>query len=289
MSRIAYVNGRYAPHNHAQVSIEDRGFQFADGVYEVIWVANGRLVDEIPHLDRWDRSLVELHIAPAMARASLRQVMAQVVKRNRVRDGILYMQQTRGASPRNAPFPNSIAPTLTMTARNQPLPSDDLVENGGVLGSVPEIRWSRCDVKSVALLANVLSKQSARECGATEAVFVREADRVVTEGGSSNVFMVDPNGTLVTHPATTAILGGITRERVIKLASELGIPVELRPFTLDEALAAREVFVTSTTLAVLPIVRIDESAIGNGHPGSISLQLNQAYRGFCRAPEGHRT
>jgi D-alanine transaminase len=280
MSRIAYVNGQYLPLADASVSVEDRGFQFADGVYEVIAIDAGHFVDEIPHLDRWDRSIAELKLPPAMARAAMRRIMAEVVRRNRVRKGILYMQLTRGQARRDAPFPAKARPSLVMTCRRQSLPSDTQTQTGTAVLSVPEIRWSRCDVKSVALLPNVLAKQRAREAGAYEAWFTRESDGVVTEGGSTNAFIVDADGRLVTHPATNAILGGITRDRVICLARATGITVEERPFTLTEAKAAREAFMTSTTTGVLPIVRIDDSAVANGKPGSIALTLLDHYRTF---------
>ena len=281
MSRIAYVNGRYVRQADAAVSVEDRGFQFADGVYEVICIHGGRFVDEIPHLDRWDRSLAALALPPALPRSALRQAMARMIRRNRVRDGILYMQLTRGAARRDAPFPNRATPTLAMTARNQRLPGAAQVEAGGRLLSVPEIRWKRCDVKSVALLPNVLAKQKAREHGALEALFVRDDDGVVTEGGSSNAFMVTGEGALVTHPASNAILGGITRDRVLQLARGAGLTVEERPFTLEEARKAREFFVTSTTLAVMPVVQIDEAVIANGRPGSTTMDLWRRYQAFC--------
>jgi D-alanine transaminase len=285
MSRIAYVNGRYMPHSEAAVSVEDRGFQFADGIYEVIAIQNGRFVDEIPHLDRWDRSLAALKLAPAMARTAMRQAMAQMIRRNKVRNGILYMQLTRGVARRDAPFPNRVNPSFVMTARSQNLPAEAQVEAGGRLMSVPEIRWKRCDVKSVALLPNVLAKQKAREYGATEALFVRDDDGVVTEGGSTNAFMVAGDGTLVTHPATNAILGGITRDRVLQIARDAGLAVEERPFTLDEAKRAREFFITSTTMAVMPIVQIDDAVVANGVPGAASLDLHRRYRGFCAGGE----
>lgn len=283
MSRIAYVSGRYVPHAEAAVSVEDRGFQFADGIYEVISIYHGRYVDEIPHLDRWDRSLAALRLTPAMPRTAMRQAMKQMIRRNRIRNGILYMQLTRGAARRDAPFPNRSTPSFIMTARSQNLPSAAQAESGGTLLSVPEIRWKRCDVKSVALLPNVLAKQRAREHGATEALFVRDEDGIVTEGGSTNAFMVSADGKLVTHPATTAILGGITRDRVLQIAHAAGLTVEEWPFTLEEAKAAREVFITSTTMAVMPIVQIDDAVIANGKPGSTSLDLCRLYHEFCAA------
>lgn len=278
MSRVAYVNGRYRPHAEASVSVEDRGFQFADGIYEVIAIDNGHFVDEIPHLDRWDRSLAALRLPPAMPRNAMRRVMAEMVRRNRVREGILYLQLTRGRARRDAPFPRQASPSLIMTCRSQSLPSDAQVQAGTAVLSVPEIRWQRCDVKSVALLPNVLAKQRAREHGAFEAWFTRESDGVVTEGGSTNAFIVDGDGRLVTHPATNAILGGITRDRVISLARAAGMTVEERPFTLAEAKGSREAFMTSTTTGVYPIVRIDDDTVANGQPGSLTLALARHYR-----------
>ena len=286
MSRVAYVNGRYVPHKSAEVSVEDRGFQFADGIYEVIAIDRGHFVDELPHLDRWERSLGALRLKPAMPRAAMRHVMAEVVRRNRVREGILYMQLTRGAARRDAPFPRQSDPTLVMTCRPQGLPSAAQVEAGVSVLSVPEIRWRRCDVKSVALLPNVLAKQQAREHGAFEAWFTREEDGVVTEGGSTNAFIVDADGTLITHPATNAILGGITRDRVLSLARAAGIAVEERPFTLDEAKGAREAFMTSTTAGVFPIVRIDDASVANGKPGSVTLDLSARYNAFSATGTG---
>jgi D-alanine transaminase len=278
MSRVAYVNGRYIAHSAATVSVEDRGFQFADGVYEVVAIDRGHFVDELPHLDRWDRSLAALRLQPAMPRNALRQIMREMLRRNRVREGILYMQLTRGAARRDAPFPKRSQPTLVMTCRRQSLPGPVQVEAGVAVLSVPEIRWQRCDVKSVALLPNVLAKQRAREQGAYEAWFTRQSDGVVTEGGSTNAFIVTGDGALVTHPATNAILGGITRDRVISLAKAAGMTVHERPFTLDEAKAAREAFMTSTTTGIYPIVRIDDATVANGKPGSVALDLNARYR-----------
>jgi len=212
-------------------------------------------------------------------------VMAQMIRRNRIDHGILYMQLTRGVARRDAPFPSASRPSLVMTARRQWPPSVEQVEAGGRLMSVPEIRWRRCDVKSVALLPNVLAKQTAREHGATEALFTREEDGVVTEGGSTNAFMLATDGTLVTHPATNAILGGVTRDRVLSLARKAGLPVEERPFTLEEAKGAREIFITSTTLGVMPIVQIDDATVANGKPGSVSLDLRERYGAFCAQGE----
>jgi D-alanine transaminase len=285
MSRVAYVNGRYVPHATAQVSVEDRGFQFADGVYEVIAIDAGHFVDELPHLDRWDRSLAELRLPPAMPRNAMRQVMREMLRRNRVREGILYMQSTRGAARRDAPFPRQADPTLVMTCRRQSLPGPAQVEAGVAVLSVPEIRWSRCDVKSVALLPNILAKQKAREHGAYEAWFTRESDGVVTEGGSTNAFIVSADGHLITHPATNAILGGITRDRVLSLARDAGLTVEERPFTLEEAKSAREAFMTSTTTGVYPIVQIDDAPVANGSPGSLTLDLNARYMAFSATGE----
>jgi D-alanine transaminase len=279
MSRIAYVNGRYLPHAQAAVHIEDRGYQFADGVYEVIFVANGRLVDGGPHLQRLERSLAELEMAMPMPTASLGAVIAETVRRNRVRRGIVYLQVTRGQARRDHPFPKAVSLTLVVTARRAAPPASALVEQGVGVITVPDIRWQRCDIKSVALLPNVLAKQRAREAGAYEAWQV-DAQGLVTEGGSTNAWIVDTNGTLVTRPAENAILSGITRARLLALARENGIPVEERAFSVAEAQAAREAFLTSTTAFVLPVVRIDERAVGNGHPGSLTQRLRAFYSRF---------
>jgi len=276
VSRIAYVNGRYLPHAAARVHIEDRGYQFADGVYEVIAVARGRLVDGEPHLDRLERSLRELRIAMPMTRAALAAAIAETVRRNRVVDGSVYLQLTRGVAPRDHAFPARAHTQLVMTAkRSKPHPRA-WVEDGVKVVSVPDIRWARCDIKSVSLLPNVLAKQAAREAGAYEAWMVRE-DGTVSEGSSSNAWIVTGAGELVTRAAGEAILNGITRRAVISLAREEGLRLVERPFTLAEAKAAREAFVTSTSSFVMPVTQIDDAVVANGKAGSVSLALRRRY------------
>lgn len=275
MSRIAYVNGSYVPHQQASVHVEDRGYQFADGVYEVIAVRGGRFVDEEPHLDRLERSLGELKIAAPMSRRAMRIVMRQVVRRNRVRDGILYMQVTRGVSPRDHAFPREAEPAIVMTARRSRARTALAAEGVSVI-TVPDIRWKRCDIKSVSLLPNILGKQAATEAGAYEALQV-DADGYVTEGTASNAWIVTDAGELVTPAPDDTILNGVTRRAVIDLARREGLSFVERSFTVDEALAAREVFVTSTSSNVMPVVRIDDAVIADGAPGPLSRKLIQLY------------
>jgi D-alanine transaminase len=278
LSRFAYVNGRYVPHRAAQVHVEDRGYQFADGVYEVCEIRGGRLVDERRHMDRLERSLKELRIAMPMPRNALGMVFRETVARNRVRDGILYLQVTRGVARRDHAFPPpGTLPSVVVTAKNYDL---DKLEQGASEGigviSVPENRWPRVDIKSVSLLPNVLAKQAAREQGAKEAWFV-DADKFVTEGSSSNAWIVTRDGAVVTRPAEFGILRGITRTVVLEVLADHGLKLEERPFTIDEAYAAREAFVTSATQFVMPVVRIDGRPIGNGAPGLIASALRRDY------------
>jgi D-alanine transaminase len=275
MSRIAYVNGRYLPHGDASVHIEDRGYQFADGVYEVIAVADGRLVDELPHLDRLDRSLRELRIAAPVERRSLRAILREVTRRNRVRNGIVYLQITRGAARRDHAFPGDAAPALVVTARAQS-PKRSQQGAGVAVITVPDIRWKRCDIKSVSLLPNVLAKQSAVEAGAYEAWQVAD-DGHVTEGSSTNAWIVTTDRALVTRPADHAILNGITRRTVIELAGHNDYRLEERSFTLAEAKSAAECFLTSTTSWVMPVVSIDGVPVADGNPGPLTRALLSHY------------
>ncbi len=276
MSRIAYVNGEYVPHGHAAVHIEDRGYQFSDGVYEVIAVRNGVMIDGDGHMKRLQYSLDELEIAMPMSSRALTVVMAETIRRNRIRNGIIYLQITRGASPRNHPFPDFARPAVVITARRAAFPSRADEVAGGHVITIPDIRWDRCDIKSISLLPNVLAKQAAIEADAVETWLI-DGDGYITEGSSTNAWIVDKAGTLVTRPKSNAILGGITRETILKLARENGIDVVERPFTPDEAKAAREAFMTSTTSFVKPITRIDDRVIANGEPGEISRRLLSLY------------
>ena len=283
MSRIAYVNGRYVPHPDAYIHIEDRGYQFSDGVYEVAAVHDGQVIDEEPHLDRLERSLTELDMGLPLPRAALRLVTREVLRRNRVADGIVYTQVTRGVASRDHPFPDDTDGAVVLTARSMRWPSDPAEDRGIDVVSMPDERWKRCDIKSVSLLPNVLGKQAARERGAYEAWFI-DANGFVTEGSSTNAWIVDEKGRVITRDLESNILGGITRQTVIALARDAGIEVVERSFTLEEAHSAAEAFMTSTTAFVRGIVRIDGATVGNGAPGPITLRLRGLYLDYCRGP-----
>jgi D-alanine transaminase len=276
MSRIAYVNGRYVAHAEAAVHIEDRGYQFADGVYEVVAVKAGGLVDEALHVTRFERSLRELRIAPPMPRRALALVMREVIRRNRVRDGIIYLQATRGVARRDHAFPADCRTALVMTARRaRPVNRPAMAEGVKVI-TIPDIRWERCDIKAIALLPNELGKQRARESGAYEAWQV-DRDGMVTEGTSTNAWIVTGQGELVTRQTGHAILNGCTRLALLDIAGDAGLAFSERPFSVAEAKAARECFLTSTTSIVLPVVRIDDAVIGDGKPGPLGRKLLALY------------
>ncbi len=278
MPRIAYVNGRYVPHRQACVHVEDRGYQFADGVYEVCEVTRGLIIDQTRHLDRLDRSLRELRIAWPLSRSALTVIMREVIRRNHVRNGLVYLQVTRGVAPRDHVFPGpGTRPALVVTARKtDPEALARRAEAGIKVITGPENRWERVDIKSVGLLPNALAKQKAKEAGAQEAWFV-DPDGTVKEGASTNAWIVTADGTLVTRQAEFGILRGITRTTVIDVAARLGVRVEERCFTVDEAKAAREAFITSATTVVMPVVSIDGHTVANGHPGSVALALRAAF------------
>ena len=281
MSRIVYVNGKYLPHGKAAVHVEDRGYQFADGVYEVFAVENGRLADAGPHFERLERSLRELEIAPAVSRAALDHIIREVIRRNRLRIGIVYLQVTRGVARRDHGFPADASTSLVITARRGGRPSPALQDAGVNVITVPDIRWQRCDIKSVSLLPNVLAKQEARRAGAFEAWQV-DKDGFVTEGSSTNAWIVDADGHLVTRQLESAILSGITRLVLSDLAEREGIEIVERRFSADEAKAAPEAFLTSTTSFVMPVIRIDEADIGNGEPGPVTKKLRTLYEAHLR-------
>jgi len=279
VSRWAYVNGRYVPHATARTHVEDRGMQFSDGVYEVIAVVGGALVDATLHFERLDRSLSALEIAAPMRRAPLEAVLREVARRNRVSEGIVYLQVNRGVAPRNHAFPRDARPSMVVTARRgQPASSPALVEGVRVI-TIPDIRWRRRDIKSVSLLANVLAKQAAAQDGAFEAWQVDE-DGMVTEGSQSNAWMVEADGAVVTRPPSHDILTGITRTRLIDLARQDGITVIERAFTPQEAARAREAFLTSTSSFVVPVVQIDDAVVANGRPGAVTERLRALYLDF---------
>ncbi len=285
MPRYAYVNGRYLPHAQAAVHIEDRGYQFADGVYEVVPVYRGALVDEGPHLDRLERSLRELRIAMPVARATLKLISRELMRRNDLTQGMLYMQVTRGVAPRDHKFPATARPALVMTTRQTKPHGEALLTQGIKVITVPDIRWQRCDIKSTSLLPNVLAKQQASEAGAYEAWQV-DSEGYVTEGSSTNAWIVNAEGKVVTRDVGHAILNGITRITLLKQIREAGLELEERAFTLEEAKAAREAFLTSSTSFVLPIVAIDETPVGNGHPGILCGKLRARYLDYMASLEG---
>jgi D-alanine transaminase len=284
MFRFAYVNGRYVPYAAAQVHVEDRGYQFSDGVYEVCEVRDGRLVDERRHLDRLDRSLSELKIALPIARSALGVVLRETTRRNRVRDGLVYLQVTRGVARREHGFPPpGTRPSLVVTARSlDRVKQNTLAETGIAVVTVPDDRWSRVDIKSVALLPNVLARQAARDAGAREAWLV-DADGFVSEGASTNAWIVTRSGQIVTRPAEFGILRGITRTVVLEVAATQGLAVEERPFTVAEAHMAREAFATAATQVVMPVVMIDGEPVGDGKPGPVARSLRARFHETAEA------
>ena len=282
MSRIAYVNGRYVPHRAARVHVEDRGYQFADGIYEVVAVRRGHLVDEVPHLDRLDRSLGEMRMAAPMGRAALRHAMREVVRRNRVADGIVYMQVTRGVAPRGHAFPKAVAPALVITAKRL-APNYAQMEKGIAIVTQPDIRWKRRDIKTINLTANVLAKQQALDAGAYDAWLVDEAG-MVNEGTASNAWIVTKAKELVTHAPDYSILNGITRVAVKQLAEKEGYRFVERPFSRAEAIAAEEAFITGTTSWVTPVISIDGKMVGSGKPGPLTRALQRLYEAHADEP-----
>ena len=284
MSRVAYVNGRYLPLRDAMVHVEDRGYQFADGVYEVCEVRGGRLIDERRHLDRLERSLGELRIRMPLSRAALGVILHEVVARNRIGYGIVYLQITRGVAKRDHAFPSgTIAPSLVVTARRLDRARNEaLAARGIAVISVPENRWGRVDIKTIGLLPNVLARQAAIDQGARDAWFVDKAG-FVAEASSANAWIVTDAGKLVTRHADHTILHGITRSVVLVAVKEQNIAVEERAFTLEEAYGAREAFITSASQIVLPVISINGHAIGNGKPGPVAIALRKVFHRYAEA------
>jgi len=278
MSRIAYVNGLYLPQHAATVHIEDRGYQFSDGVYEVCEVRGGRVIDQRRHLARLRRSLDELDIAMPMSETALAIIMRECMRRNRVHNGIIYLQITRGIARRDHGFPPpGTHPSVVVTARSIDFAGNERTAAEGLaIITVPDNRWQRVDIKSISLLPNVLAKQAARERGAKEAWFV-DRDGQVTEGASSNAWIVTKGGKVVTRAADNGILRGITRSVLIDVIKAQGLEFEERPFTVAEAQAAREAFLTSASQIVMPVVRIDDRPVGNGAPGSVATALRAEF------------
>lgn len=278
MSRIAYVNGRYAPHVHAKVSIDDRGYQFADGVYEVCEIFQGALVDELRHMERLARSLAELRIGMPVSAGALGFILREVVARNKVSNGFVYLQVTRGVAPREHAFPpGSVRPSFVVTARPvDPLIGEIVAGKGVAVVTMPDIRWRRVDIKAISLLPNVLARQAAKERGAYEA-WLLDSDGMVTEGAASNAWIIDRSGTIITRDLDHSILRGITRTTLIELIHSLGLVLEERKFSRDEALSAREAFITGATTLITPVVAVDEQPIGDGRPGPVVQKLRALY------------
>ncbi len=279
MPRYAYVNGRYVPHRAAAVHIEDRGYQFADGVYEVVTVFGGRLIDEAPHLDRLERSLGELRIPMPMSRRAMQSILRELVRRNGLREGMMYMQVTRGVARRDHKFPPRAKPALVMITYRVDISGQSKFSDGVKVITVPDQRWARRDIKTIALLPNCLARQAAAEAGAYEAWQV-ERDGLVTEGAASNAWIVTAEGRLVTRQLDHDILHGVTRRAVLAIAGEEGVVFDERPFSVDEAKSAQEAFVTSASSFVTPVVQIDATTVTNGKPGPLTRKLLACYRDY---------
>ena len=278
MSRWAYVNGRFVPHQHAVVHIEDRGYQLADGIYEVWAVMDGKLADAEGHFARLARSLGELRIEPPMGRAALTLVLREAVRRNRVKNGLVYLQVTRGVARRDHAFPDPAPPpAIVITAKSIDRAGAEAKAAKGVsVITTPENRWGRCDIKTVGLLPNAMAKQAAREKGAYEAWFVDELG-FVTEGASSNAWIVDADGVLRTRDTNANILRGVTRHTLMDLIDREGLKFEQRPFTPAEAKAAKEAFVSGAGSLIMPVVAVDGAPVGNGAVGPVATRLRALY------------
>ncbi|MDB5465457.1 MAG: D-alanine aminotransferase [Phenylobacterium sp.] len=284
MGRIAYVNGRFLPQREATVHIEDRGYQLADAVYEVWALFDGKLTDAEGHFARLERSLSELRIPMPMGRRALTLVLREAVRRNRIRDGLVYLQVSRGVAPRDHAFPTQpIAPAMviTVSAVDRAAAEIRAAQGVGVI-TTPENRWGRCDIKTVGLLPNALAKQKAREAGAAEAWFVDDLG-FVTEGASSNAWIVDGEGRLRTRDTNANILRGITRHTLLDVIAQAGLEVDERPFTPDEAVAAQEAFITGAGTLVLPVIAVDGRPVGKGAPGPVAARLRRLYIERARA------
>jgi D-alanine transaminase len=278
LDQIAYINGSFVPLQDAKISVLDRGFLFADGIYEVSAVLGGRLVDNSAHLARLQRSVGEIALPLPETLERIEEIQHELIERNTLREGVVYIQVTRGAAPRDFVFPRGVKPTLVMFTQ-----AKNLVDapTGIAVLTLPDIRWARRDIKSVGLLAQVLAKQAAAEAGCQEAWMIE--DGKVTEGGSSSAFILTQDDVLVTRPNSSAILPGCTRKAVIALAQERQLRVEERAFSLDEALAAKEAFITSASSFVQPVVRIDGHSVAGGTPGPMAIRLREIYVAFALA------
>lgn len=284
MGRIAYVNGRYVPQAQAMVPIEDRGYQLGDGIYEVCEVRNGALIDEARHLARLDRSLAEIRMDAPLAPGALSFVLREILARNQVSNGYVYIQVTRGVAPRDHAFPvPAVRPSLVVTAKAiDPAKGAALAAAGIKVISLPDIRWKRPDIKTIDLLPNVLARQAAKERGAYEAWLVDE-NGMVTEGAASNAWIVTPDKTIVTHHVDRSILRGVTRTTLLELLAAKGFGVEERRFSLNEAKRAQEAFITGATTLIMPVVAIDDTPVGNGKPGALATSLRAHFHDYAKA------
>lgn len=279
--RIAYVDGRYVPHGSATIHIEDRGLQFADSVYEVYAVSHGRLLDEAGHVTRLERSLSELEMALPMAKTSLAIVLREIIRRNHLRNGLVYLQVTRGVFHRDHMIPGVTRPTMIVTAsRLDPGIFERRRRDGTTVVTTPDLRWGRCDIKTTGLLPNVLAKTAARRAGALEAWLVDEGGNI-TEGTSTNAWIVTQSGVAITRSLDANILAGVTRGTLLRAAAESQIRIEERAFSVSEAKDATEAFITSATGGIIPVVRIDGKTLGDGKPGKITLRLHEIYKTFA--------
>lgn len=283
MSRIAFVNGQFVPHNEAVVHIEDRGYQFADGVYEVCEIRDNQVIDLDGHLKRLQYSLSELQMNMPMNEFALAVKMKQTVKLNRVKDGLIYLQVTRGVSPRNHAFPPShVKSSIVLTAKSvSPTSKKSYYENGVAVISVPENRWARPDIKTIGLLPNCMAKQEAKEQGAFEAWFVDD-DGLVVEGSSSNAWIINQDNEIITKSADGSILKGITRAAILRQIEAHNLTVVERPFSLREAILAKEAFISSATTIVLPVVKIDNHLVAGGKVGEIAKNLFKEFYDFAQ-------
>jgi D-alanine transaminase len=275
MNRIVYVNGEYLPEEEAKISVFDRGFLFADGVYEVTSVLNGRLIDNAGHLARLHRSLNELDMAPPASDADIQHIQQKLIEKNHIEQGLVYLQVTRGAADRDFAYPKGVPSSLVMFTQQKNVIENPQAETGIAVISVPDIRWQRRDIKTVGLLAPCMAKMEAKHAGADDAWLVEEG--YVTEGSSNNAYIIDQHGTLITRQLGHEILAGITRKAVLQLAEEQDIKIEERLFSMEEAYAAREAFITSATTFVMPVTRIDGKPVGKGVPGELTLRLREIY------------
>jgi D-alanine transaminase len=287
MKRIAYVNGRYVAHREASVSIEDRGYQFADGVYEVIAFYNRILIDGDLHIDRLLRSLKALNIAePLAGRRALELVMKETVARNGYDHGYIYMQVTRGVASRDHVYRQNMKTSLVITvAREKKIPEKEML-HGTEIVTRPDIRWLRRDIKSIALLPNVLLKNEAASLAKRE-IWLTDEKGFVTEGSVSNAYIVTSDGVLVTREEAHHLLSGITRHRLLAIARKMGIAIEERPFTVREAEKASEAFISASTSHLVPVVRINDATLGKGVPGPVFKRLFEQYVRFIQQQTGH--